>query len=193
MRKQQKKRVCVAQLGAAHGLKGEMWLRSFTEEPGAVAGYGALETEDGARSFEIVNLRAAKDRFVVKLSGIDNRDAAETLRNVKLYVPRDRLPAIGDESFYHADLIGLAAVTTRGEALGELIAIQNYGAGDILEIRLRDGTTVMLPFTDTTAPNVDIDAGKIVVDPPEGALTDASNHSPPPLRGRSAPTAPRGG
>ena len=166
-------RVCVAQIGAAHGLKGEVRLWSFTEEPSAVSRYGALETEDGARSIEIERLRAAKDHFVAKLSGVDNRDAAESLRNVKLFVPRERLPAIDDGTFYHADLIGLAVITTKGEELGQLIAIQNFGAGDILEIRLRDGSTLMLPFTETAVPKIDIDAGRIVVDPPESALAES--------------------
>ena len=104
-------RVCVAQIGAAHGVRGEVRLRSFTADPLAVKDYGALESEDGALRLEIEALRPAKDHLVARLAGIRDRDAAERLRNIKLFVPRDRLPATGPDEFYHADLIGLAAVT----------------------------------------------------------------------------------
>lgn len=174
------KRICVAQIGAAHGLKGEVHLRSFTQDPRAVARYGALETEDGAQKFEVESLRAAKDHFVAKLSGIDNRDAAQALRNVKLYVPRARLPAPENKNtYYHADLIGLTVATTRAETIGEIMAIHNFGAGDIIEIRLTDGETAMLPFTDAAVPVIDIAAGKVIVNPPEGALAQTI----PPLKG----------
>jgi 16S rRNA processing protein RimM len=159
-------RVCVAQIGAAHGLKGEVRLRSFTEEPAAVARYGALETEDRSRSFEIETLRDAKDAFVAKLRGIDDRNAAEAVCNVRLYVPRERLPDTGAGEFYHADLIGLTATLKDGEPFGEVTAVENFGAGDILEIRRTDGSTVMLPFTEKVVPDIDLAGGKIVVDPP---------------------------
>ena len=161
----------MAQIGAAHGLKGEVRLWPFTEDPMTVAGYGALQSEDGSREIEIESLRAAKDHFVAKLSGVSDRNAADALRNVKLYIARDRLPDIEEEdTFYHSDLIGLAAVTKEGVGIGEVIALHNFGAGDIVEIRLPDGKTAMLPFTDTVVPTIDLDAKKIVVDPPEGAL-----------------------
>lgn len=163
-------RVCVAQIGAAHGLKGEVRLWSFTEDPLAVGTYGPLESEDGARQFEIEALRPAKDHFVAKFSGVNDRAAAEILRNVELYVPRERLPATDDGTFYHADLIGLSAVTRSGEALGEVIAVHGFGAGDILEVRLADGATLMLPFTEQVVPEIDIAAGRILVDPPEDAV-----------------------
>ena len=164
-------RVCVAQIGAAHGLKGEVRLWSFTEDPLAVARYGPLESEDGARRFDIEDLRPGKAYFVARLSGVRDKNAAEALRNTKLYVPRERLPKTqDDESFYHADLIGLAVVTTEGATIGEVAALHNFGAGDIVEIRLTDKSTVLLPFTDAAVPKVDLDAGQIIVDPPEGTL-----------------------
>jgi 16S rRNA processing protein RimM len=165
-------RVCVAQIGAAHGLKGEVRLRSFTQDPAAITRYGALEAEDRSRSFQIESLREAKDAFVARLRGIDDRDAAEALCNVRLYVPRERLPEAGPDEFYHADLIGLAAVLKDGAAFGEVIAVENFGAGDILEIRRTDGTTVMLPFTEIAVPEIDIAGGRIVVDPPTEAKDD---------------------
>jgi len=175
-------RVCVAQIGAAHGLKGEVRLWSFTEDPAAFAGYGPLESEDGKRSFEIESLRAAKDHFVGRLRGGNDRNDAESLRNLKLYVAREKLPQTEDgETFYHADLIGLAAVTADGEPYGEIVAVQNFGAGDILEIR-RGGEMVMLPFTETVVPQIDIAGGKVVVDPPvevTGEEADDSSSSRP--------------
>ena len=188
------KRVCVAQIGAAHGLKGEVRLWSFTQDPLAVARYSPLESEDGARGFEIEDLRPGKTYFVARLSGVRDKNAAEALRNTKLFVPRERLPKTeDDESFYHADLIGLAVITTKGVDVGEVAAVHNFGAGDIVEIRLTDKSTVLLPFTDAAVPKVDLDRGRIVVDPPEGILISGAppKPSPPPLRGRSADGAKR--
>jgi 16S rRNA processing protein RimM len=165
-------RICVAQIGAAHGVGGEVRLWSFTSDPLAVGDYAPLENEDGTRSFEFEALRAAKDHLVAKIAGIDDRDAAEALTNLRLYVPRERLPATEEpETYYHADLIGLAVVTTDGTEIGTLVALHNFGAGDILEVRPKaGGTTIMLPFTDTVVPQIDLAGGRIVVAPPEGAL-----------------------
>lgn len=161
-------RVCVAQIGAAHGLKGEVRLWSFTEDPSAVAQYGALETEDGTKRLEISQLRAAKDHFVARLRGVDDRNAAEALRNTKLFIGRDRLPDTDDDdTFYHADLIGLGAFDPQGTKLGDVIAVQNFGAGDIIEVRRADNTTVMYPFVETVVPEIDIAAGRMTIVPPE--------------------------
>ncbi len=166
-------RVCVAQIGAAHGLKGEVRLWSFTQEPEAIARYGALESKDGTRRFTIEALRPAKDHFIATLDGIKDRDAAEALRNVELYVARGRLPATGHDEFYHADLIGLAAVSARGEPLGNIVAVHNFGAGDILEIRPTGrAATAMLPFNDAMVPKVDMAANRIVIDPPADWLDE---------------------
>src|SRR5271154_3643685 len=133
--------VCLGQIGAAPGVRGEFRLRSFTAEPQAIANYGPLESEDG-RVLEIESLRPAKDHFVARFSGIADRNAAERLANIKLYVPRDRLPAphAADE-FYHADLIGLAAVDAAGRPIGTVVAVHNFGAGDLIEVRLGGGST----------------------------------------------------
>jgi 16S rRNA processing protein RimM len=160
-------RVCVAQIGAAHGVRGEVRLWSFTEDPMAVTGYGALESEDGSRRFEIEAIRPAKGHLVARLSGIADRDAAEQLANLRLYVPRDRLPPVDEpETYYHADLVGLTAVTTDGRPLGTVTAIHNFGAGDIIEIQPdHGGEPLLAPFTDTAVPQIDIAAGRIVVIP----------------------------
>ena len=162
-------RICVAQIGAAHGIRGEVRLRSFTEDPEAVASYGPLENEDGTRRFEIEALRPAKDVFVARLVGVKDRNAAEQLTNVKLYVPRDRLPPVEDaDTFYQSDLVGLAAVMKDGTALGTVKAIHNFGAGDIVEIAPANGDmAVMVPFTADAVPTVDIKGGHIVVVPPD--------------------------
>jgi 16S rRNA processing protein RimM len=160
-------RICVAQIGAAHGIRGEVRLRSFTEDPMAITAYGPLESEDGARRFTIEALRPAKDHFVARLAGVADRDAAEKLVNIKLYVSRDRLPPIeDDETFYHADLIGLAAATPDGTPLGTVTAVLNFGAGDLIEIKPDDGgEALMVPFTETAVPKVDMKARRMVVVP----------------------------
>ena len=150
-------------------MRGEVRLWSFTDDPAAIADYGPLETEDGARHFTIETLRAAKDHFVARLAGVATREAAEALRNLDLYVPRTRLPAIeDDDTFYHADLVGLAAVTADGAAFGTVKAVHNFGAGDIVEIELAGGgAPLMLSFTAANVPQVDMKAGRIVVVVPE--------------------------
>ena len=162
-------RVCLGQIGAAHGVRGEVRLRSFTSEPGAIADYGPLQTEDG-RVLEIEALRPAKDHFVARLAGIRDRDAASALTNAKLYVPRERLPQTESaDEFYHADLIGLAAVDQTGRTLGTVVAIHNFGAGDLIEVKPpTGGSTELVPFDMTHVPEIDVAAGRIVVHPPEG-------------------------
>jgi 16S rRNA processing protein RimM len=166
-------RICVAQIGPAHGTRGEVRLKSFTADPMAVKDYGVLETEDGTATFKIKALRPAKSYLVAQLAGIRDRTAAERLANLRLFVPRARLPAPEADEFYHADLIGLAAVTGDGRALGTVVAIHDFGAGDILEVR-QEGrrNTVMLPFTTATVPVVDVAGGRIVIDPPEGVFKE---------------------
>jgi len=158
-------RVCVAQIGAAHGIRGEVRLRSFTEDPMAIASYGPLESEDGTRRFEIEALRPAKDHFVARLAGINDRNAAETLTNLTLYVSRDRLPPAAEGEFYHADLVGLAAVSPDGATLGTVTAVHNFGAGDVIEIKPASGEALLVPFTDAAVPEIDLAAGRMVVVP----------------------------
>jgi 16S rRNA processing protein RimM len=158
-------RICVAQIGAAHGIRGEVRLRSFTGEPTAIASYGPLESEDGTRRFTIETLRPAKDHFVARLAGVGDRNAAEQLTNLRLYVAREKLPPAGDGEFYHADLVGLAAVTPDGTALGTVTAVHNFGAGDVIEIKPESGETLLVPFTDAAVPEIDLAAGRMVVVP----------------------------
>jgi 16S rRNA processing protein RimM len=159
-------RICVAKIGAAHGVRGEVRLWPFTEDPLAVMRYGPLSTRDGTRQFEVARARAAKDHLVACLTGITTREAAEKLNGLELYVARDRLPTPDDDEYYHADLIGLAAVTEAGEPIGRVVALHNFGAGDIIEIAPPHGPTLMLPFSNAVVPTVDIAGGRIIVAPP---------------------------
>ncbi len=158
-------RICVARIGAAHGVRGEVKLWSFTQDPAAVAGYGPLETLDGTRHLEIKALRPAKDHFVARFAGIDDRDAAEKLRNLELYIPRTRLPQIDEaDTFYHADLIGLDVVTSDGAQIGTVYALHNFGAGDIIEIiPIGGGDALILPFNNAMVPKIDIAEKQIVI------------------------------
>lgn len=159
--------ICVARIGAAHGVRGAVKLWTFTEDPFAVTRYGALSTKDGARQFEVVQARAAKDHLVATIKGITTREEAERLNGLELYVAREKLPATGNDEYYHADLIGLAAVTSTNEPLGEVIAIHNFGAGDIIEIAPAAGTSIMLPFSNAVVPTVDLASGRVVIELPE--------------------------
>ena len=160
-------RVCLGQFGAAHGVRGEIRLHSFTADPEAIASYGPLESEDG-RVFEIEAMRPAKDHFVARISGIADRNAAERLKNVKLYVPRERLPEPEEpDEFYYVDLVGLVVVGRDGQKLGTIVAIHNFGAGDLIEMNPEGGgKTELLPFDEHHVPVVDVTAGKIVAVPP---------------------------
>jgi 16S rRNA processing protein RimM len=167
-------KVCIAKFGAAHGVRGEIRLWPFTEDPSSVASYGPLETQDGKRQFEIASTRAAKDHLVARVKGIDTRDAAEALNGLELYVAREKLPATDADEFYHADLIGLAAVTQHGDALGSIIAVHNFGAGDIIEIAPNGGgETRLLPFTNAVVPTVDLAARRAIVALPDEIEGDA--------------------
>ena len=167
--------ICLGQIGAPHGVGGQVRLRSFTCDPAAITAYGALQTEDG-RILQLKSLRPAKDpakdpdRFVAAFAGICDREAAARLANAKLYVPRERLPRLADaEEYYHADLIGLAAVDREGKKRGSVVAVHNFGAGDLIEVRLDEGgPSAMLPFDARHVPDVDVGAGRIVISPPAG-------------------------
>jgi len=159
--------VCVARIGAPHGVRGAVKLWTFTEDPLAVKRYGPLMTKDGARQFEVTHAREAKGHLVATLKGIATRDEAERLNGIELYIARERLPATDDDEYYHADLIGLAAVTSANEPLGRVIAIHNFGAGDIIEIAPPQGATMLLPFTNAVVPAVDLANGRVVIELPD--------------------------
>ncbi|PSC04761.1 16S rRNA processing protein RimM [Alsobacter soli] len=156
-------------LGAPHGVRGEMRLKSFTEEPLAIADYGVLSDEPGQRQFTILSARLVKDdMLVVRLEGVSDRDKAAALTNTRLYATRDQLPPVEeDDEFYQADLVGLAVEAENGEPIGTVLAVLDFGAGDILEVQpASGGRPIMLPFTKAVIPTVDLAAGRLVAVPP---------------------------
>lgn len=175
-----KDRVCMGIVGAPHGVRGAVRIKSFTNDPGAIAGYGALEDEGGTRRFSLRVLGEAKgDGMVIaELSGVADRDRAEALRGMRLYAPRAVLPATAEDEFYHADLVGLAVGLDDGSELGKIIAVHDFGAGDVIEIERAEGPPVLVPFTRAAVPVVDIAGGRVVIDPPDG-LIDAPRHKVP--------------
>ena len=178
--------VCVARIGAAHGVRGAVKLWTFTEDPLAVKAYGPLSSKDGTRQFELVHAREARDHLVATFKGVTTREEAERLNGVELYVAREKLPATEDDEYYHADLIGLAAVTTADQPLGRVIAIHNFGAGDIIEIAPPQGATMLLPFTNAVVPTVDLAGGRVVIEPPEETDGDEPGDTDPSRRLRES-------
>jgi 16S rRNA processing protein RimM len=174
--------VCVARIGAAHGVRGAVKLWTFTEDPFAVRRYGPLSTKDGKRQFEVAQAREAKDHLVATFKGVTTRDEAERLNGLELYVARGKLPATDEDEYYHADLIGLAAVTTTGEPLGRVLAIHNFGAGDIIEIAPPKGSTMLLPFSNAVVPEVDLAGGRVVIALPQEIEGEDNDDDPSPSR-----------
>ena len=171
-------RVLVGVFGAAQGVRGEVRIKSFTGAPHDVAAYGPLTTADGRRTFTLVSVRPLKgDMLVVRVAGVEDRDAAAALTNTELFVARDRLPPPEPDEVYHVDLVGLRAETEDGEALGRVCGIDNHGAGDIVEIAPGgSGDTLLVPFTRDFVPVVDFAAGRIVV--ARGALLAGGGAGP---------------
>ncbi len=158
----------VGRIGAAHGVKGEVRLTSFTEDPKAIGTYVPLTDARGTRQFKIVALRPVRDDLLVAyFDGVRTREAAEALTNTELYVPRAALPETAAEEFYHADLVGLAARNAAGAHVGRVANVQNFGGGDILEIApAGGGESLLVPFTKEAVPVVDVAGGEIVIVPP---------------------------
>ena len=177
--------VLMAVIGAANGIKGELRVKTFTGDPQALADYGTLFARDG-RAFEILALRPQGNVAVAKFRGVDDRNAAEALTGTELFVERAALPGdLEEEEFYHADLVGMDAVDQDGERLGKVTAVQNYGAGDILEIKgpgVRGGT--LIPFTRAAVPSVDLAMRVVRVDRTAAGLVDEDEDDVP----RTGPT-----
>ena len=158
-------RICVGAIAGAFGVRGEVRLKSFTADPRAIADYGPLSSEDGRQTFTLSLTRPVTGGFGARLSGVTTREQAEALKGITLWVARSALPSLPDDEFYHADLIGLAVFDPGGAPLGQVRAIHDHGAGDILEVAGPQGV-LLLPFTRAVVPTVDIAAGRIVADPP---------------------------
>jgi 16S rRNA processing protein RimM len=160
-------RICVGAIAGAHGVKGLVKIKSFTEEPDGVAAYGPLSDEAGEREYTLALTGRAKGLIIARIDGVEDRNAAEALRGTRLYVERAALPPTAEEAYYHTDLIGLEAVGMDGAPVGEVKALYNYGAGDVIEIQRRDKDLLLLPFTKAAVPEVDLEGGRLVVREPE--------------------------
>ena len=166
-------RIVLAVVTGGHGTRGEARLKSFAEDAGALTDYGPLERSDGGPPLEILALRSGKDGLIARFAGVSDRNAADSLRGIELSVQRDRLPEPDPDEYYFADLVGLAAERPDGTALGTVIAVHNYGAGDVVEVQLAGSLeTILVPFTREAVPEIDVAARRIVVDPPEGLLDE---------------------
>lgn len=156
--------VCLGVVGRPHGVKGLVRIRPFTEDPEAIGAYGPLTDRKTGREFRVSVANVAKGMVIARIEGVEDRDAAEALGGMELWVARAALPEIEEEeAYYHHDIIGLAAEGPDGEDLGEVMAVENYGAGDLLEVRTPEGRQVMVPFTARDVPVVDIEGGRVVI------------------------------
>ncbi len=163
---------CVGAIAGGFGVQGEVRLKSFCAEPEAIADYAPLVTEDG-RSFGVRLTHPIPGAFAARLTGVATREQAEALKGTRLYAPRDRLPPLEEDEFYHADLIGLAVFDAGGVRIGTVRAVLDHGAGDILEIVRPGGRDLLLPFTRAAVPTIDVAARRLVADLPDG-LDDGS-------------------
>lgn len=171
--------VCVGEIAAPHGVRGLVRVRSFTLEPDALTAYGPPTDADGRRRFDLTLLSPHRGQWLARIEGVEDRDAAAALRGTRLYVDREALPPPEEDEFYHADLIGLRAEKPDGTPLGMVRAVHDFGAGDVLEIVPPPGSggagTLTVPFTERVVPTIDLTGGRVVVEPPEGLLTDPAD------------------
>ena len=172
-------KVCVGVITGTRGLKGDLRIKSFTDDPAGVGAYGPVSDENRVAGFPAAGDRGeVKGQVIARADGVNDRDAAEALKGVQLYVPREALPAAGEDEYYHADLIGLTVVridAAEGDPpVGKVKAIFDFGAGDVFEVECPEGRTVLLPFNSEVVPEIDLKAGRLVVDPLDGLLDDAA-------------------
>lgn len=162
-------KVCVGAISGAYGVRGELRIKSFCAVPEDIEAYTPLTTESGAQSFHLALIRPIKNGFVARIAEVATKEQADALKGTQLFADRDQLPVLPDDEYYHADLVGLEVLDTGGTALGRVKSVMDHGAGDILEVQ-RPGSseTVLLPFTLAAVPTVDLTAGRIIADPPEG-------------------------
>ncbi|MTI18457.1 ribosome maturation factor RimM [Rhodobacteraceae bacterium RKSG542] len=161
--------ILMAQIGAAHGIRGEVRVKPYGDDPLSFTDYGRLVTVDGSRKFKVTRARVQKTVVVTKFEGINDRNAAEALNGTKLYITRDKLPETEDEDeFYHTDLIGLPVYGESGDRHGRVVAVVNFGAGDLLEVAPATGSTIYFPFTKEVVPVINLEEGTVTVIPPIG-------------------------
>ncbi|MBM09833.1 MAG: 16S rRNA processing protein RimM [Magnetovibrio sp.] len=162
--------VLLGKVGSPRGIKGDIWVKSYTVVPEHIASYGTLWNEDASKSFSLTVTGTPKGLLIARIKGVNDRNTAEALKGTELYLKREALPLTEKDVFYHLDLIGLKVQTTDGEFLGLVDAVFDFGAGDVLELIDGPFNDVFIPFTKDIVPIVDIENGQLIVDPPEGLL-----------------------
>ena len=164
--------VCIGVITGVRGLKGDLRVKSFTSNPKDVGAYGPVSDATGDKVWKLSVTGMAKDQVICRIAGVADRTAAEALKGMQLFVPREALPTPDEDEFYHADLIGLVAVEAgirkKSEPFGRILGVYDFGAGDVLEVERPSGETVMLPFTRQVVPEVNVGEGRVVVSPPDG-------------------------
>jgi 16S rRNA processing protein RimM len=166
--------VCVAAVASAHGVRGLLKLRCFTERPQDVAAYGPVFDQNGKR-FELEVIGATLGGVLARARGIGDRSAAEALRGAQLFVPRAALPEPAPDEFYYSDLEGMEALRPDGSRLGVVHAVANFGAGDVIEVMADDGRRLSLPFTRDIVPSIDLERRKLVVEPPAELMAETAS------------------
>jgi 16S rRNA processing protein RimM len=173
------RRIFVGEITGAHGIRGDVLVRTYTETPEAIAVYGPLTDESGSKSFSLRIVRVTSKGVVARVAGVADRNGAEPLRGTKLFIEREKLPSTGEAEFYHADLIGLRAVGEDGSTIGKIVSVQNFGAGDLLEFEPLEGESEFIPFEDRWVPRVDLDAGHVVIIRPATTADEDNDDEPP--------------
>ncbi|EFO32302.1 16S rRNA processing protein RimM [Roseibium sp. TrichSKD4] len=167
--------VLMARIGAAHGIRGEVRVKAFGDDPLSFTDYGELITKSGDTTFEVERARIQKTVVVTKFKGINDRNAAEELNGVELFVHRDQLPELEDDEFYHDDLVGMAVTDLEGTDLGKVVMVQDFGAGDLLEVRPKRGPTFYMPFSKAFVPEIDIENRVVKADLPDDYFSVSSS------------------
>ncbi len=162
-------KICVGVISGAYGVQGEVRVKSFCAQPDDIETYSPLTSEDGVRSFALALIRPMKNGFVARIAEVATKEEADALKGTQLFARRAQLPVLPDDEYYYSDLVGLEVFDTGGTSLGHVKSVQNHGASDLLEVHQPGATaTVLLPFTQAAVPTVDLGAGRIVADPPDG-------------------------
>jgi 16S rRNA processing protein RimM len=172
MSSEETQKVLMARIGAAHGIRGEVRVKPFGDDPLSFTDYGVLTTKDGNQSFDVQTARVQKTVVITKFKQVTDRNRAEELNGVELYIDRSQLPETEDDEFYYSDLNGLAVRDPAGEPLGKIVAVQDFGAGDLLEIRPKRGKTFYIPFTKDFVPEINLDGGFVTSDIPDDYLSE---------------------
>lgn len=162
-------KITIGTLGGSFGVKGEVRLKSFCADPQDIESYSPLTTPDGVVFDGLTLTGRLKNGFSARLLGVETKEQADALRGTELQVDRDAMPNLPDDEYYYTDLMGLEVRDTGGTVLGTVKSVQNHGATDLLEVLpSTGGETILLPFTMTSVPTVDLTTGRIIADPPDG-------------------------